>query len=116
MTRRGRQVLTSILALGLAVVLAGDARADRTPSVRTGGQKSSGSRTDVTVPYLTHGTDAFHARDVGPKIYKSLNVDDPKGNGIKPVFNLIFYGSKQNFGDKSEGAGPRPANQLRPGR
>ena len=32
----------------------------------------------------------------------------------KPVFNLIFYGSTQGFGDASNGAQPRPGNDLRP--
>jgi len=44
---------------------------------------------------------------VAPLIYKSPSVDDPKNPQAKPVFNLIFYGAKQGFGDKSNGAAPR---------
>src|SRR5437773_12436734 len=75
---------------------------------RTSGQKSSGSRNDATVPYLTTGNSAFMGNQVGPKIYSSPIVDDPKNPQAKPVFNLIFYGAVQSFGDKSNGATPKP--------
>jgi hypothetical protein len=96
------------------MVCVGSAAADRTPSVRTGGQRATGTRPDITVPYLNNGTNAFNAANVKPKIYSSPIVDDPKAPPTKPVFNLIFYGSKESFGDKSNGATPRPANTLRP--
>jgi hypothetical protein len=105
---------SGLLALGVAALVVGQAAADRTPSVRERGQKSNGARTDITVPYLNNGGDAFKGRSVAPRIYSSPVVDEPKDPGAKPVFNLIFYGSKQNFGDKSNGAGERPANTLRP--
>jgi hypothetical protein len=66
------------------------------------------------VPYLNNGTNAFNAANVAPKIYSSPAVEDANASSRKPVFNLIFHGSKQNFGDKSNGAAPRPANRLRP--
>jgi hypothetical protein len=69
---------------------------------------------DITVPYLNSNGDSFKGRSVAPRIYSSPVVDEPNKPAAKPVFNLIFYGSKQNFGDKSNGAGPRPANTLRP--
>jgi hypothetical protein len=111
--KRG-QWLTGPLTLALLAVFAASALAERTPSVRTGGQKSTGARGDITVPYLTNGTDAFKGAKVAPKIYSSPAVDDPKGGKAKPVFNLIFYGSKQSFGDKSNGAEERRPNSLRP--
>jgi hypothetical protein len=48
-----------------------------------------------------------------PRVYASQNVDDPKNPGVKPVFNLPFYGAVQSFGDASEGAKPR-ASRLTP--
>jgi hypothetical protein len=85
----------------------GEARADRIVSTRTNGQRVTGSRPDITVPYLTNGRNAFQAATVAPLIYKSPNVDDPKNPQSKPVFNLIFYGANQGYGDKSNGAKPR---------
>jgi hypothetical protein len=111
--RCGR-LMGGMLALGLFAVFVVPASAERTATTRTGGQKSTGSRPDITVPYLTNGTDAFKGGKVAPKIYNSPNMDDPKNPQVKPVYNLIFYGSKQSFGDKSNGAGERPANSLRP--
>src|SRR5262245_24122796 len=102
------------LALAVTALVAGQAAADRTPTVRERGQKSTGARTDITVPYLNNGGDTFNWRFVAPRIYSSPVVDEPHFPVAKPVFNLIFYGSKQNFGDKSNCAGPRPANTLRP--
>lgn len=110
---RGRW-LGGMLALGLCVAWVEPAAADRTGSTRNGGQRATGTRADITVPYLNNGTNAFNAANVKPKIYSSPIVDDAKNPQSKPVFNLIFYGSKENFGDKSNGAGPRPANTLRP--
>jgi hypothetical protein len=108
--RRGRWLL-GMLALGIFLM---PAAAERTAGARTGGLKSTGTRTDITVPYLTNGGDAFKAGKVAPKIYSSPSVDDPKNPQVKPVFNLIFYGAKQDFGDKSNGAGERTPNTLRP--
>lgn len=101
------RLLAGLLAVGLLAAAAGPGFADRVPSPRGGGQKSPGARQDITVPYLTNGKDAFRGGGVAPKIYASPVVDDPKYPQAKPVFNLIFYGSKQGFGDKSNGAKPR---------
>jgi hypothetical protein len=110
---RGQWLVGALTLASLAAFVA-PAMAERTPSVRTGGQKSTGARIDITVPYLTSGTNAFMGYSVAPRIYSSPEVDDPKDGKIKPVFNLIFYGSKQSFGDKSNGAVERPPNSLRP--
>lgn len=75
---------------------------------RTDGQKTPGVRGDITVPYLTTGNSAFMGKSVAPKIYSSPIVDDPENPQAKPVYNLIFWGSVLAFGDKSEGATPRP--------
>jgi hypothetical protein len=101
------------MALGVVALLVHPAAADRAVTVRTSGQRSTGARSDITVPYLNNGSNAFNAANVAPKIYSSPIVDDPKNPQGKPVFNLIFYGSKQNFGDKSNGAAPRAPNTLR---
>src|SRR5260221_3281868 len=96
------------LMLAVAVLLtSGTARAERTPTARTSGQHSTGSRTDITVPYLTTGNSAFMPGYVQPKIYASPQVDDPVNPQVKPVYNLPFYGAVQGFGDRSDGAVPR---------
>ncbi len=103
--RRWRLVAgLSVLGLGLAVA---GAEAGRTETARTSGQRSTGARQDITVPYLSNGKNAFGAASVAPKIYSSPTVDDPKQPQARPVYNLIFYGSKQGYGDKSNGAKPR---------
>ncbi|HMF12702.1 MAG TPA: hypothetical protein VKE94_10365 [Gemmataceae bacterium] len=107
-------LLRAFTAFAAWAVLAGLASADRTPTMRTSGVRNTGTRPDITVPYLNNGTNAFHAANVHPRIYASPNVGDPNSPPTKPIFNLIFYGSTQGFGDKSNGAGPRPANVLRP--
>jgi len=89
------------------VIVAGAVRADHVPSMRSGGQRSTGARSDITVPYLTTGKSAFMPGSAAPRIYASPIVDDPKNPQTKPVYNLIFYGARQSFGDKSNGATPR---------
>lgn len=97
----------ALLALGLLLAATATASA-RTPSTRTEGQRSTGARTDITVPYLNHGTNAFQGYSVGVRIYSSPIVDDPKNPQAKKVYNLPFYGAAQSFGDKSNGATPKP--------
>jgi len=45
---------------------------------------------------------------VAPYIYASPIVDDPRYPQTKPVFNLIFYGASQAFGDQQNGATLKP--------
>jgi hypothetical protein len=101
-----RIVTVGFLTLGCLLTLTAAADA-RMPMTRTQGQKSDGTRTDITVPYLTTGTTAFGAYSVAPRIYQSPNVQDVQNPGIPPVYNLPFYGAIQSFGDKSNGAAPR---------
>jgi len=101
------------LALGL-LLPAGAARADRTPGTKTVQPPSTGARTDITVPYLTTGYSTLMPGRVAPLVYASPIVNDPQAPGSKPVFNLIFYGSKMDYGDQNNGATPRPPNSLRP--
>jgi hypothetical protein len=96
-----------LLVLGVLLAVTGSLRADRTPTARTTGPRNTGGRSDITVPYLTTGSSTFMQGSVAPRIYASPVVDDPKHPQSKPVFNLIFYGAKQGFGDKSNGATPR---------
>jgi len=110
----GSRWLGKLAALAALATLAGIAMADRTPSMRTAGLRSTGTRPDIAVPYLNNGWNAFNAANVHPRIYSSPNVGDPNAPPTKPIFNLIFYGARQGFGDKSNGAGERPANTLRP--
>jgi hypothetical protein len=104
----------ALLAAGAFLLLAGAAEA-RVPMTRTEGQKSSGSRQDITVPYLTNGTSAFGMYNgVAPQVVKGPIVDDDRYPGDKPVFNLPFYGSVKAFSGTSVGAVPSMRLQGRP--
>jgi hypothetical protein len=96
--------LAVALALGTLTALADAASAARTPTMRTEGTRSTGTRVDISVPYLTTGASAFMPGSVAPRIYSSPIVSDPVNPQARPVFNLIFYGARQSFGDKSNGA------------
>ena len=97
-----------VLALALLIAATDPARADRTPSVRAEGQKSTGARVDITVPYLTTGRSAFGAYSVAPIIYASPVVDDLLNPGARPCYNLPFYGARMGFGGYNNGAVPKP--------
>ena len=103
----GLRFVRWFFALALLMGMAAVALADRLPVVRSGGQRDNGTRNDITVPYLTTGGSAFMGSFVAPKIKSSPIVTDPSAPGTKPVFNIIFYGSKQSFGSGSDGAAPR---------
>jgi hypothetical protein len=75
--------------------------------VRAAGQRSDGMRPDESVPYLTTGKSAFGAYSVAPRVVGSPNVQDSAHATSKPVYNIIFYGSVQSFGDKFNGAQQR---------
>ena len=99
--------LAGAVAVAVVAAAAGTASAERVATTRSEGMKSTGSRIDITVPYLTTGTSAFMPGAVAPRIYSSPIVDDPANPQARPVYNLIFYGGKQAFGDRSNGATPR---------
>src|SRR5262245_16174437 len=85
--------MTGALVFGLFLAIAGTANAGRVPMTRTEGQKSSGSRIDITVPYTTNGNTAFGvAQGVAPRIYASPIVDDPGHPQSRPVYNLPSWG------------------------
>jgi hypothetical protein len=112
-----RLTAAATLAVCLALGAASPARAERVPSTKVVTPPSTGSRVDITVPYLTNGFTTLGVYNgVAPRVYGSPIVDDPQNPQAKPVFNLIFYGSAQSFGDKSDGATQRPPNMLRPPR
>src|SRR6516164_4302433 len=105
-TTMSRWILaTGVVALTLA---AGVARADRTPTTRVPSPAPPTARPDITVPYTTDGRSTFMNRRVEPKVYSSPTVVDPNNPGIRPIFNLPFYGSVMSFGDKSNGAVSKP--------
>src|SRR5262245_8409117 len=95
-------------ALALLACLASPALADRTPSQRVEGQKSTGARVDITVPYLTTGYSAFGAYSVAPRIYAAPVVDDPAKPGTRPTFNLPFYSGRMGYSGAANGAVPKP--------
>src|SRR5260221_11221737 len=103
-----RHLFSKLLAFGFVFCFTGAAFADRLPSVRSNGQKSSGSRIDETVPYLTNGRNAFQGYNVAPQVKSSPIVSDRADPGAKPVYNLPFYGGIQAFGSGSNGAVQRP--------
>jgi hypothetical protein len=107
--------MTRLIALVALIALAGSAEAGRVPSRKADGQRTPGARGDVTVPYLTNGDTTLGVyHGVSPIIYASPTVNDTANAGVLPVFNLIFYGSKQAVSGSNPGAEPRRANQLRP--
>jgi hypothetical protein len=112
---RWRRV-SGLLASSLLLLSATVGRADRVPSQKAYLPHSPGARGDITVPYLTNGSSTLGAYNlVGPRITSSPRVDDPQHPGeARPVYNLIFYGSRMGFGDASQGATERPGQFLRP--
>ncbi len=98
-----------VTVLGGATFLLGQpAQAGRIASQRTEVRWSTGVRQDITVPYLTSGhSTILSGNSVAPRIYASPTVDSAGNPQAKPVYNLIFYGSQQGFGDRSNGAKPR---------
>ena len=108
--RRG----AALLALGLLVLGAGPARAERVPSSRVVTLPSTGARPDITVPYITNGRSTLGVyQGVAPQVLGSPVLTDPALPEVKPVFNLIYYGSTTSWGAPSVGAGPRQPNRLR---
>jgi hypothetical protein len=105
-----------LLVLGLLLLSTASVRADRVPGQKTVIPPSTGTRTDITVPYLTTGFSTLMPGRVAPRIYSSERVDSPTSTPARQVYNLIFYGSVQAFGNRSEGATPRPTPPLRPAR
>lgn len=103
------------LVLFALLLLAGPAAAARVPSQKAEATRNPGVRGDITVPYLTNGRSTLGvAGGVAPIIYASPTVSDSRDKGVLPVFNLIYYGSKQSVSASNSGAEPRKANQLRP--
>ena len=96
--------IPGLLTAAFLMAGSGLAQAGRVPTVRTSGFNSSGARSDITVPYLTTGKSAFMSGSVAPQILISPNVDSVRNPQVVPVFNLIFYGARQGFGDRFNGA------------
>jgi hypothetical protein len=97
------------MVLGLSLLTAGAARADRVPSQKTFVLREPGTRGDITAPYLTDGYSTLIVnRYVAPKIYSSPIVNDPRNPGVLPGYNLPFWGGVVGFCTASQGATPRP--------
>jgi hypothetical protein len=91
------------------LLLANAAWADRTPMVRSQGQKvSPAGPSDIRVPYLTTGNTAFGAYRVSPRIFASPVVDDLGNPGARPTYNLPFYGARMGFSGSTNGAVEKP--------
>ncbi len=106
-----------LLAVAVAALVVNSANADRVPSSKTVAPKSTGTRTDITVPYLTNTNGNLGvAQGVAPRIYSSPDVEDQKYPDTRRVYNLPFWGGVQSFGGKSEGAVPRLPGPPFPGK
>jgi hypothetical protein len=98
-----------VLGLAGVALFALTAYADRIPSSKTVQPKQMGTRGDLTVPYTTNGTTTLGVyQGVSPRVYSAPNVEDQKNPDVKEVYNLPFWGAVQSFGDKANGATPRP--------
>ncbi len=103
-----RHLRWSLALLAVVALAVATARADRVPTRRTVAPKSSGSRTDITVPYTTNGFSNFGVyQGVSPRIYFSPDVADKQFPDTRRVYNLPFWGGVLSNGDQSEGAVPR---------
>lgn len=105
-----------MIALAAALVVAARADASRVPSRKVEIVPSSGSRIDITVPYVTNGRSTLGVwNGVAPKILADPGLgnraDAPQA---RPVTNIIYYGSNLYPGSQFGGAMPRKPNQLRP--
>jgi hypothetical protein len=106
-----------LAALATLAVLAGSADAARVPSSKVPSPPTTGGRANIFVPYTTNGFSTLGvSQGVGPRIYAKPTVNDPVNSGVLPVYNLIYYGSKQSFNRSNPGALPRKPNTLRPQR
>ena len=104
-----------VVTLLVLAAFAGAAQAGRVPSQKAEGQRAPGARGDITVPYETNGYSTLGVyQGVGPIIYANPTVSDRRNEGVLPVFNLIYYGSRQSVSSTNPGAEPRKANVLRP--
>jgi hypothetical protein len=97
-----------MLAVALALILAGQVLADRTPSVRASGERDHGTRPNIFVPYLTTGYTTFGAYYVEPRIYRFPVADDPANPAIRATYNLPFYTGRMGFGSGTNGYVPKP--------
>ena len=97
------------LALFILTILASDVFAERTPMRRVGRVRARGARPSIFVPYVTNGRSAFGVwQGVSPRVYSAPVVRDRQNPGLRPVFNLPFYGSRMSFSGRSNGAVPVP--------
>src|SRR5947209_14944865 len=88
--------------LGLWLVAATQAHAERVPSTKVVLTPSTGARVDISVPYTTNGRTTLGVYNgVAPRIYASPILNDPVNPQGRPVFNLPFYGGAQAFGTLS---------------
>jgi hypothetical protein len=106
-----------LLAGTIAVLAVNSAHAERVPSSKAVGPNVFPAQNNITVPYTTNGNTTLGVyQGVAPKIYSSPNVENKQYPDTKRVYNLPFWGSTQSFGDKSEGATPRPPGPPFPSR
>lgn len=114
-------LILSGAALTVAL-LANPARADRVPSRKVETPREHGARPDIFIPYHTNGTGTLGVyQGVSPIIYNNPGLGNPAQKGdldaqLKPVHNLIYYGSKLNSGGTFNGPMQREPNKLRPNR
>lgn len=109
--------IAAALAVAGVLLLSGAAQAQRVPSRKAEGMRNPGVRGDITVPYLNNGYTTLGVYNgVAPLVYGGPGLGNQDDAQVRPVFNLIYYGSRQDYNSSNPGAFPRPANNLRPGR
>jgi hypothetical protein len=108
---------TFCLVAVVLAFLAAPVEAGRVPSSKTIFVPSSGARTDIFVPHLTNGRSTLGvAQGVAPIIIGNPGLGTENDAQVKPVFNLIYYGSVRGPNSDFLGAFPRKPIQLRPNR
>jgi hypothetical protein len=91
------------LALGLVLLTAGTAAADRVVSQKAVSIRSPGVRGDITVPYTTNGFSTLGVWQrvspyiySAPEVYESYSVNQPAAYA-GPVYNPYYYSTLQGY-------------------
>ncbi|HEY1860389.1 MAG TPA: hypothetical protein VGG61_08550 [Gemmataceae bacterium] len=108
-------VPSGLLLASVFFVVAGQASAARTPTVRNPGVYTPGVRADKFVPFLTTGNQTVFSTTVSPIILTGPRINDPAFPPVAaPIYNLPFYGAIQGFGNSFNAVTPRLGSDAIP--